>query len=330
MTSRFQSEAELATGSPTILVCLVNWNGRHHLEYALPSLLATQHSSLEIMVVDNASKDGSVEYVRATFSQVRVVENATNFMWAAGNNVGVRIAMEEGHDWVMLANNDILVDPQWAKIGMRVAQLDRRIGVIGYHVIGKSSRVDVREWRRALGDFPGLAFKDDPAIAGCFMMVRREVFEAVGLFDETYQLYGEENDFVARAIKAGFRAVRCNFPIWHCCEGTARKVPLFTAYMATRNELRFYVKQHHLSLFGMLWWFCYRMFVACDIRRSVDLRDSYKRRMHPTRNIFLNGSLVLRAFWWNLVRLRQTRSAGLADEKRCAAFRAQAQKQHSG
>ena len=326
MINATHTQVQHPSRSPKILVCIVNWNGRSHLEYSLPSQLGTQYPNLEILLVDNASKDGSVEYVRKTFPQVRLVENASNLMWAGGNNVGIRIALEKGDDWVMLVNNDVLVDPRWAEMGMRVAQADPKIGIIGYAVIGEPRRAAASEWHRACATFSTLSFKDDRSISGNFMLIQTNVFRSIGQFDEIYRLYGEENDFVARAIMAGIRVVRCNIPMWHHGEGTSSAIPLFSAYMATRNELRYYLKQEHLSLFGMLRWLLSRMAVACDPRRGVDVDDCVKRRMHPTRNVLLNGSLVLRAFWWNLIHLRETRSMGLKDEQQCAACRMQSEK----
>jgi GT2 family glycosyltransferase len=72
-------------------------------------------------------------------------------MWAGGNNVGIRFALEEGADWIMLANNDILVEPRWAELGMIVAERDSSIGIIGYNVIGESEKADV-----SLSQRPGM------------------------------------------------------------------------------------------------------------------------------------------------------------------------------
>ncbi len=306
---------------PSILVCIVNWNGRHHLEYALPSFLGTQYPNLKLLLVDNASQDGTADYVRATFPTVQVVENVDNLMWAGGNNVGIRLGMVAGDDWIMLANNDVQVDPRWAEAGMSVAAEDPSIGVIGYRVLGESKRIDVLEWRRACVDFSELTFADDATITGCFMMIRRDVFNAIGLIDETYKLYGEDNDFIARVLKAGFRVVRCNLPIWHYSEGTSSSVHLFSAYMSTRNELRYYVKQEYFRVPGMLHWLLGRLVVACDPRLSVNVADSCQRRIHPTRNLLLNEVLVLWAFVWNLLHLRETRQSGALDDARCVAFR---------
>jgi GT2 family glycosyltransferase len=310
------------------VVCIVNWNGRRHLEYSLPSLMGTEYPNLEILLVDNASTDGSVEYVRETFPKVSVVQNGANLMWAGGNNVGIRRAMEGCADWVVLANNDIRVDPRWAEMGMRVASADSAIGIIGYDVVGQSIRADVDEWHRACTVFSSLSFKNDRSVDGCFMMVRTESVRAVGLIDEVYGLYGEDNDFVARVIKAGMRVVRCNVPIWHYSEGTSSVVPLFSAYMSTRNELRYYVKQRHMSVFGMLRWLLRRMVAACDIRQRPDMNNADKRRRRPTRNVLVNASLVLRAFWWNVMHLHETRAAGLKDEQQCAAFRVRCRMQN--
>jgi GT2 family glycosyltransferase len=221
-------------------------------------------------------------------------------------------------DWVLLANNDILVDPRWAEAGMRVASADSAIGIIGYDVIGESERAAVSLWHHACAAFTELSFRDVRAISGCFMMVRCDVFHSIGLIDETYRLYGEDNDLEARAVKAGFRTVRCNLPIWHCSEGTSMNIPLFSSYMATRNELRYCLKQCKMSNRDMFRWLYNRLIYACDMHRTGNIDSGVKRRVRPSSNILVNASLVLLAFVWNLRHLRETRSAGRKDEELCA------------
>lgn len=309
--------------NPKIVVCIVNWNGRHHLEYALPSLIGTRYPNLDILLVDNASKDGSVEYVQSNYSQVRIIQNESNLMWAGGNNAGIRLALEEEADWIMLANNDILVEPRWAEMGMQVASMDSNIGIIGYNVIGESEKADVGLWHLACDNFKELTFADTRAIAGCFMMVSSKVFHSIGLIDEAYKLYAEDNDLEARALKAGFRSVRCNLPIWHCSEGTSEKVPLFSSYMATRNGLRYSLKQLKMSNKGMFGWLYNSMFNAFDVRQSGNTSTGSRRRSRPSKNVLVNAKLVLWAFFWNLWHLRETRAAGRKDEELCAEIKKQ-------
>jgi GT2 family glycosyltransferase len=306
---------------PKVVICIVNWNGKHHLEYAIPSIVGTRYPNLAIVLVDNASKDQSVEYVCNNFPQIKVIQNESNLMWAGGNNVGIRFALEEGADWIMLANNDILVEPRWAELGMIVAERDSSIGIIGYNVIGESEKADVSLWHLACHNFEELTFADARGIAGCFMMVNSQVFRSIGLIDEAYNLYGEDNDLEARAVKAGFRTVRCNLPIWHCSEGTSEKVPLFSAYMATRNGLRYSIKQFGMNNFGIIRWLYNSLLNAICLKQTKSTNSGSGRRSRPSKNVLVNVRLVMHAFFWNLLHLRETRNAGRKDAELCLSVK---------
>ena len=95
----------------TLKVCvlILNLNGKQHLEYCLPSVVRTEYSNLEIVLVDNNSSDDSVGFTRANFPQVNVLQNPKNLGWAAGNNAGIRYALERGADFLLVMNNDTTV-----------------------------------------------------------------------------------------------------------------------------------------------------------------------------------------------------------------------------
>ncbi len=96
--------------SPLVSVVLVNYNGRNFLEPCLRSLLDQSHKPVEIIMVDNASSDGSVEYVRTQFPSVRIICNERNLGFAEGNNIGYSQANGE---YVALLNNDTVVEHDW-------------------------------------------------------------------------------------------------------------------------------------------------------------------------------------------------------------------------
>ena len=98
------------TGKATIII--VNWNGKHLLEECLPSVIEAAQPSHEILVVDNGSTDGSVEFLREHFPQVRILLLDRNYGYSEGNNRGVA---EAHSDIIVLLNNDMIVDPGFLK-----------------------------------------------------------------------------------------------------------------------------------------------------------------------------------------------------------------------
>jgi GT2 family glycosyltransferase len=216
-----------------VSVAIVSFNTRTLLARAIEAVqVDTGHCAVEIIVVDNASQDGSAEMVRARFPAVTVLANADNRYYAAGNNQAV--AASRGRH-VLILNPDVELGPG-ALAGM-VAYLDRHpdVGALGipmrfpdgrlqrngsrqrtyrqllleYTVVGL---LRPRARRRALerywyGDWDRSTERDVDVIPGSCLMVRREVVDRVGVFDERLRLYFTEDDWCARIRLAGFRIV---------------------------------------------------------------------------------------------------------------------------
>src|SRR5450432_999701 len=91
-----------------ILIVVLNWNSRDMTKECIQSLLAMQGDSFKILVIDNGSRDGSVEYLRETFPQIDVTANGRNLGFAAGCNVGMKRAVAENFEYVLLVNNDTI------------------------------------------------------------------------------------------------------------------------------------------------------------------------------------------------------------------------------
>lgn len=89
---------------------IVNWNGKHLLDDCLGSLLGQSFSGFEVIVVDNGSRDGSVEYIRSRYPSVALVTLPGNSGFAGGSNAGIRAARG---NYIALLNNDTRVDPEW-------------------------------------------------------------------------------------------------------------------------------------------------------------------------------------------------------------------------
>ena len=107
-------------------VIVVNWNGKRYLQECLPALLAQTYSNHEIILVDNGSNDGSVDFVAEGFPEVRIIENSENLGFAAGNNVGIEVARG---DYIVTLNNDTRAEPDWLEELVKVVEADPKIGM---------------------------------------------------------------------------------------------------------------------------------------------------------------------------------------------------------
>lgn len=211
-------------------IVIVNWNGLKVLRACLHSVFANAAGlELEVILVDNASKDGSVDAVRADFPRVKILENSKNLGFAAANNQAFRMA--EGR-YTLLLNNDTVIlqnslrkcveyldqNPNIGVVGCRVEFPDRSFQTSCYRFNEPTELIwsgllplgSVFNERLCRGRYWGKQFTtpvDVDAIAGCFFMVRAEVISQVGGFDEDFFMYGEDEEWCSRIKRAGWRIV---------------------------------------------------------------------------------------------------------------------------
>jgi len=204
---------------PKVCCVVLTWNDRDNLAECLESMAKLTYPNLEIIVSDNGSTDGTVELVKAHYPDVVLLENGRNLFWAGGNNVGIERALDDGADYIMLLNNDIVVDPKMVGALINVGESDPRIGMLGpkIYYYGDDRRLwyaggEVLLWR-GIARHIGIREIDDGQydevvttgyITGCALMVKREVVERIGLVDPVYVAYGEDMDWSYRARLAGY------------------------------------------------------------------------------------------------------------------------------
>lgn len=207
------------TQLPVVSVIILNYNSLTHLQDNLDSLLALHYpvDRLEILLVDNASTDESVQWVMAHYPVVRIVRNKANLGFAGGNNAGVQAARGE---WVVILNPDMHVEPDWLMELVRPLPQDPTIACVASKVLswdGQSidfadAAINFMGW----GCQPGygsqrLSDYDNPKpllfANGGSMLVKRDVFLALGGFDPDYFAYYEDVDLGWRLWLSGYRVV---------------------------------------------------------------------------------------------------------------------------
>ena len=207
---------------PRVSVVVVTWNGRALLERFLPSVLATEYPDVEVVVADNASTDGTAEWLAETHPRVVVVRHPENWLFARGNNAAVPHATG---DVLCFLNNDVEVPAGW--LGPLVAALgDPGVVAVQPKLLQHGDRGRF-EYAGASGGFldafgypftRGRLFDtleadrgqyDDARdvfwATGAALVVRRSAFEAAGGFDESFGMHMEEIDLCWRLQRAGWR-----------------------------------------------------------------------------------------------------------------------------
>jgi GT2 family glycosyltransferase len=217
--------------NPLVYIIVLTWNGKKDTLECLSSLKQLVYPNYRVLVVDNASVDGSTEQVKSQFPDVELIVNKDNFRFAGGNNVGIEYALSKNADYILLLNNDTIVDPNFITELVTTAESDSQIGIVGpkmyyytdpkriWYAGGKIewwkgwiSHIGIRE----IDNEQYCQTKETDFISGCCVLVKREVVETIGILDTAYYIYGEDVDWCIRAFRAGYRLIfEPRAKIWH-------------------------------------------------------------------------------------------------------------------
>ncbi|HEX6107225.1 MAG TPA: glycosyltransferase family 2 protein [Gemmatimonadales bacterium] len=239
---------------------VVNWNGRHLLEACLGSVFEQQPAPERVIVVDNGSQDGSLEYLRTRWPGVVALDAGANLGFSGGNNLGIRDALRAGSEYVLLLNNDAQLLPG------ALAELVTALEQGGGEVWAAAPKILYRgdpgiiwsaggrfDWWRGLSIDRGWDEADRgqyerPELMefanACCLLVRAPVFHEVGLLDDGYFMYFEDSEFAARAGRGGARvAYRPAARVLHDVQGSTGRTEVgpspIALYYWTRNRGRF-------------------------------------------------------------------------------------------
>jgi GT2 family glycosyltransferase len=214
-----------------ISVVIVGWNARHYLELCLDSLVAAPPlRSMEVLVVDNASTDGTAEMIESKFPWVKLIKSPENLGFSRGNNLAIRQCQGR---YIALVNPDVIVLPGCLDALAEFLDQNPKVGDVGPRVLNpdmtlqSSCRRFPTLWNnfcsstglstrfrntRAFAGEHMFYFRHDRTLAvdvivGCFSMIRRETFDTVGLLDENLFMYGDDMDWCRRCRNAGWQVV---------------------------------------------------------------------------------------------------------------------------
>lgn len=257
-------------------IVIVNWNVRDLLRQCLNSILADlQTCTLEIIVIDNASTDGSVEMVRQKFPQVRLIASEVNLGYTGGNNLG--ITTSQGR-YILLLNPDTEVVGD--ALSQMVAYMDAHpnVGALGPQLLNPDGSVQssrrrfptlctafvestvIQQWwpdnrilrRYYVQDRPDDAISEVDWVTGACILLRREAVEQVGLLDDDFFMYSEELDWCRRARDAGWKVVYLPTAQVIHHEGKSSEQVLPFRHIRFQTSKIHYFRKHHGRWAGAL------------------------------------------------------------------------------
>lgn len=232
---------------PRTSVIVLNWNGRRWLAPCLDAVFA-QGAGVEVIVVDNASTDGSAELVRERYPQTRLIANPGNLGFAAGNNAGARAA--RATEYFAFLNNDTEAEPGWLQALTRALDETPEAALATSHVVlpGPPAAIDSAGdgYLRAGGAFKrhhGQPDGDGPppprdtfGACGAACLIRRRVFEALGGFDERFFMVYEDVDLSYRARLAGHSVIYVpNARVRHAGSASLGRASAAAVFYGQRN-----------------------------------------------------------------------------------------------
>lgn len=297
-----KSTSTEGSAKPKVDIVILNWNGRLDTLACLESVANISYPNFNVIVVDNGSTDDSVLAIRAAFPEVTLIETGANLGFSGGNNVGIQHALAHGADYVLLLNNDTVVDPglldafvaaakRFPDAGVFSAKIyfhaePQRIWYAGARWNDLTARFDqVGEGELDNGQRFATACETEYA-CGCAFFVPAARLREIGLLDDNFFLYFEETDWCFRARKAGYPSIYVpEAKLWHKVSVSfgGEGSPL-ALYFQTRNRL-LWARRH------------------APLRRrlavyAASLRALSHRFVHPLLRARTGRSYSLKAWWW--------------------------------
>ena len=294
----------------SVSVVILNYNGQRNLgpmlDDCLDSVLKTAYPDFEVLFVDNASTDNSVRHVTEKYAQksLKVIQNPKNLGFTGGNNQGIT---QSTGNYIALLNTDTKVDPNWLTELVKAAQ-PADVGAAQSKLL-KMATPDLLDCAGGMLDHYGYPFErgqgeksqtyNSPAdifyAKGASVLLKREILEKTGLFDEDVFLYFDEVDLCWRIWLGGFRVVYAPASVvWHASGSTASALAQQRRlYFYTRNHLMVLLKNYNLT----------NAFWAVKVSLLFEARNAavFLAKQKP-----LVSLAIVKAVFWNLVYLPQT------------------------
>jgi GT2 family glycosyltransferase len=286
-------------------IIIVNYNGKKFLSDCLSSVLNQSYKNYEVILVDNASVDGSVNFVKKNFPSVKIIQSKRNLGFAGGNNLGIKASKG---DYIVLLNFDTIVKPNWLEELIKAAESNSQVGIVGsklllfdrktlnstgiqfsYKLCNGSDR-GIGEIDN--GQYDSEAKQDVLGVCFASALIKRKVIEDIGLLDEKTFLFFEDLDYCIRARLRGYKVLYCpSSVVYHKLGASHKKESIRIKKYGLRNRFRVLLKNY--SFWNMLKWGAYS-FVLNLIISPI----AYLKRLE-----FNKAIVCLYVIFWNFFNL---------------------------
>ncbi|URZ07195.1 glycosyltransferase family 2 protein [Clostridium felsineum] len=241
--------------NPKIFIIILNYNAYEDTIECIKSVEDIEYDNYEIVLVDNCSTDDSYMKLKEKLPSYNIIESEKNLGYANGNNIGIKYALKNDAEYICILNNDVVVEKDFLSRLVEKIQEKSDIGIVGscicdYYkkdiIQGMGAHINLC-FAAARRYFKGKNYNDiekkdiyvDYLEGACFL-VKREIFEKVGLIPENYFLFFEETEFCVKAIQAGYK-ILCVYGsrIYHKGSATINKFGSLSYAYLNRNRVIF-------------------------------------------------------------------------------------------
>ncbi len=187
---------------PKISIILLNWNGKKDTLECLSSLQKVDYPNFQTIIVDNGSTDDSVAAIRTAFPHIPILENRANLGFAGGNNIGIEWVLRHHAEWILLLNNDTIVDPKFLHAFLQAAEEEPKAKILGAKILRYSHPHIIDHlggfWNGEKGEFespdagqtdhPYLRMRQADYVCGAALFMHRSVPQTIGLLEPNFFL----------------------------------------------------------------------------------------------------------------------------------------------
>jgi GT2 family glycosyltransferase len=290
-----------------ISILIINWNGKKWLKECLDSLLVQTYSEYEIIVVDNASVDGSVTFIRNNYPNVKIIQSTKNLGFAAGNNLGLKHAKG---NFILLLNNDTVADCDYLANFRKSFEDIPNLGAAQSKIIRMSNenKLDccgsywtpfTLLYHIGVNKFANLPKYNQPfpvfSNKGASMLIRRDIIDEIGLFDDDFWCYYEETDFCNRIWMSGLEC--WYFPsgiIRHAVGGTSEQFQnSLIQFHNFKNKLLSYLKNYEKK-------------TLISVIPTFLILSTIFSFIWLAQGRYKNSIAIYKSFWWNFKNINHT------------------------
>ena len=287
--------------NPLVVAVVLNWNAENETIECVRSLLNSTYNNLEIVIIDNASTDHSVEKFNKLFPQVKLIVNSLNTGYAGGNNLGIKWALSKNAEFVLILNNDVVVETTMIEKLVKGLQKNSKVGLITGKVYYKEDTNRIFSgagrfirWRCTgvnRGTLIGRTYLHDREcfvnyISGVLFLAKSEIFESIGLLDEKFFMYFEDLEFSMRVLKNYLIAYTPDAIAYHKSGGGTRWSNYSETYLYYQTRNRFIVFENE-NLFYRFYVVIFSTFVTIAKSTAILLSNFRLKKVNKTKLRFL-------------------------------------------